>query len=255
MKNEWADAVITKIAVAVHVTPNTGKHVHKDRPFHGFVLNDESSVKNYVFDNGEVMRTEENTVFYLPKGSSYHVEQLCIGGCYAINFDADVEDKPFCIKPKNYESLKKSFKSACDGWQMHNSLWHAAAMRALYHTIYLLQNEREQGYMPNERRRLILPALELIERNCTVQGLTVAALAAACGISTVYFRKIFLHEFGVSPKEYIIDKRIDYARRLLSHGELEVSQVAMMCGYTEPCHFSREFSKRVGVSPSKYFDK
>lgn len=104
MNKQWENITITEIGVAVYVAPNTGKHIHYDRPFHGFVLNDSSSVKDYVFDNGDVMRTEENALFYLPKGSSYHVEQLRMGGCYAINFDAEIEDEPFCINLKNHES-------------------------------------------------------------------------------------------------------------------------------------------------------
>ena len=121
MKNEWNDIVVTKISVAVYVAPKSGKAIHKKRPFHGFVLNDANGVKDYVFDNGLVMSTEGNTLFYLPKESSYHVETLHAGGCYAINFDAKIDDKPFCVNLKNNESLKKRFKIACDEWRRNES--------------------------------------------------------------------------------------------------------------------------------------
>ena len=63
------------------------------------------------------------------------------------------------------------------------------------------------------------------------------------------------HLFGVSPKEYITQKRIEYAKILLSSGDFLVSEVGILCGYAEPCHFSREFSRRVGMIPSRYFEK
>ena len=252
MNKQWENITITEIGVAVYVAPNTGKHIHYDRPFHGFVLNDSSSVKDYVFDNGDVMRTEENALFYLPKGSSYHVEQLRMGGCYAINFDAEIEDEPFCINLKNHESLKKIFKIACDEWHSHRSTRNTAAMHALYEAIYCAQKEQVKDYMPNGRHGLISPAIKMIERDYCKPEITVASLAAICGMSEVYFRKIFMHCYGISPKEYIIRKRMDYACQLLSLGEFQVSQVAIMCGYAEPCHFSREFKKRFGKAPQNY---
>ena len=34
--------------------------------------------------------------------------------------------------------------------------------------------------------------------------------------------------------------------------QFSISEIAEMCGYAEPCHFSREFSKRIGTSPKGY---
>ena len=106
--------------------------------------------------------------------------------------------------------------------------------------------------MPNDKNRLIAPAIEAIERDFTSVCLTVSALAELCSMSEVYFRKIFLHMFGISPKEYLIRKRMEYAKQLIELGELEISKIAEMCGYSEPCHFSREFKKRFGISPNNY---
>ncbi len=252
MNELWKNTVITKISAVAYVAPNAGMRIHKNRPYHGFVLNDDKEIKNYCFDDGRIMRTAENELFYLPKGSSYRVESICQGGCFAINFDADVSDEPFCLKLKNSESLKKNFKIACDEWLSQDSTCYAAAMRALYDGIHMVQKEQAQSYMPNDRHCLIAPAVELIERDFTDLNLTVATLAAMCGISEVYFRKIFVHSFGVSPKEYMIRKRMEYAKQLIPLGEIGISEIAELCGYSEPCHFSREFKKRFGVAPKNY---
>ena len=73
-----------------------------------------------------------------------------------------------------------------------------------------------------------------------------------CNVSEAYFRRIFTEKYGISPKEYIINMRIDYAKQLLRSGQMSVSDTARACGYFEESHFSREFSKRVGVSPCEY---
>ena len=252
MKTSWGDTVITKIGAAVHVAPNTGKHMHKARAFHGFVLNDAGSVKDYCFEYGHVMRTGENCLFYLPKGSSYHVETIRIGGCHAINFDADISDEPFCVSLRSSDQLLHNFKAATEAWKRGDPVRVALAMRAVYDAIYRAQAELHKRYLPKTQRLIITPAVEVMDRRFTDNDLSVSYLAALCGVSEVYFRKIFLNSFGVSPKEYMIQKRMDYAKNLLKSGDFSVSEIATLCGYTESCHFSREFSKREGISPNQY---
>ena len=123
---------------------------------------------------------------------------------------------------------------------------------ALYDGIYQMQKEQKRQYISKTQVSLIAPAVEEMERAFTQNDLTVCELAAMCGISEVYFRRLFLNTFGISPKEYIIQKRIEYAKTLLSSKDFSVGEVGILCGYTEPCHFSREFSKRVGISPMQY---
>ena len=252
MNECWKNVIITAIGVAVYVAPNTGKHVHKNRSLHGLVLNDANSVKDYVFDDGIVMRTEGNSLFYLPKGSSYYVKQHQMGGCYAINFDAEIDDKPFCVPFRNTESLLRHFSAACDEWKRRGDQANLLAMRALYDGIYRARKELQKQYVSGGQFSMIEPAVREIEGSFFENTLTVTYLAQLCGISEVYFRRLFLNAFGISPREYIIQKRIEYAKTLLSSGDFSVSEVGLLCGYAEPCHFSREFSKRVGISPKQY---
>lgn len=252
MKKEWTEAVITKISLAMYVPPDTGKHIHKDRAFHGFVLNDESSVKDYCFSDGHVMHTKGGEFFYLPKGSSYYVKAIREGGCYAINFDTSITDEPFAVSFRNVEALLHSFKAACDAYKNQDELCDVLAMRALYDAIYQAGREIKKRYVSGEQYSVISPAVKEIEGGFTRADMSVSSLAALCGISEVYLRRLFLSAFGVSPKEYIIQKRVEYAKSLLLSGDFSVSEVALMSGYAEPCHFSREFKARTGVSPKLY---
>lgn len=252
MKDAWNDTVITKIGLAIYVKPHEGRKIHRERPFHGFVLNDENSIKEYCFSDGRVLRVEGGTLFYLPKSSSYYVHSIRHGGCYAINFDAEIDDEPFSVSPMDGDALKKAFRIACEEWRTHAPTRHASAMRALYEAVCQTAKRQSMEYMPSGKRELIRPAVELLDSSFADNTLTVASLAERCEMSEVYFRKIFLHSFGISPKEYMIRKRMEYAETLLSAGELSVSQIASLCGYSEACHFSREFKKRFGVPPKEY---
>ena len=96
------------------------------------------------------------------------------------------------------------------------------------------------------------PALDIMNTNYNRNDLSVEKLSGLCGISVAYFRRLFTEKYGTSPKEYIINRRIEYAKKLLESKQFHVSEVAEMCGYSEPCHFSREFKKHVKISPAEF---
>lgn len=250
----WKDTIVTKISIALYVHPGSGRIAHNDRPFHGFVLNCEKGIKDYCFSDGRVMRTEGWDLFYLPKGSSYYVKTYSSDGCYAINFNTenDIECEPFVLKFRNNENLLKAFKSAEKEWRTQSEFMQIAARKAVYDIIFQIHNEYQKTYLPDAQLKQIAPAIEKISSEFNENDISVADLAALCGISEAYFRRIFTAKFGVSPKEYIISKRIGYAKQLLEIGDLTVNETAVLCGYTEISHFSREFTKRVGVPPSEY---
>lgn len=254
MLDNWDGVTVTHVALAAYVKAGGGKAVHDDRPYHGFVFNDSDSDKDYYFSDGQVMGTHSGDLFYLPKGSSYRVKSLQSGGCYAINFDVaePLVCEPFALRFRNNEKLLKSFKEATRAWRAQSDTRNLVAKKAIYDIMLQIQNEGARSYQTDEQYRLLAPALERISSDFAENGVTVAELAALCGISEVYFRKLFLSKFGVSPKEHMISLRMGYAKQLLESADLSVSEVAQACGYAEPSHFSREFSKRTGCSPADY---
>lgn len=70
-----------------------------------------------------------------------------------------------------------------------------------------------------------------------------------------YIRKLFKRELGVTPNQYLIDKRLQTSTDLLksiSHDSNNVSDIAVACGFKDPLYFSRMFKKKYKVSPSEY---
>lgn len=252
MNDSWKNLTVSEITMAVYVAPNTGRHVHKNRHCHGLVMSDGEAVFEYCFDGGQIMRVSGQCIYYLPKGSSYYVRSIQAGGCYAINFDADISDVPFCVQIRGDGRLLHGFKAAVNAWKNRDGFGILETKRTVYDAVLQLQRELGRQYLQSKTLEKITPALERLNSSFNEEGLTVSHLSAICGMSEVYFRKIFLAHHGISPKEYIIQKRIEYSKNLLRSGDFTVSEIAAMCGYAEPCHFSREFSRREGMSPINY---
>lgn len=252
MFNDTGDLFVTGISLAIFVAPGSGAAVHADRPRHGLVYNCAEKVADYVFSDGTVMKTRGGSLFYLPKGSSYRVITKRHGqGCYAINFDLakDPNAAPFCIQMRDGERTLRAFKDAVDAFHTGSVV---TVLRDIYEIILLARREYERSYLPSGKTAVLKPALDEMNARYTQNGLTVCRLSELCGISETYFRRLFAAEFGISPKEYIIRRRIEYAKRLLSSGQFTVAETAEMCGYSEPCHFSREFKKRAGAPPAEF---
>lgn len=254
MLENWDNAIVTDINVALYVAPGTGKAVHQNRPFHGFVLNDDTADKYYYFSDGTRLHARPNEVQYLPIGSTYRVEPIVTGGCWAINFSLleDITEKPFHIRMRNPESALRIFKEATAAWKEQSDSCNSIIRKSIYDIIVRIKKEHGRSYLSSEKELLIKPAVDTISRDFTKNDLSVKDLSALCGISEAYFRRIFMDRYSLSPKEYIISLRMEYAKRLLQSTQFSVSEVAEMCGYFEPCHFSREFSKHTGVSPKMF---
>lgn len=255
MFENWNNLIVTKIGLAMYVPPNTGNAIHNNRPFHGLVFNAKGKNADYVFSDGFILKVHENSLFYLPKGSSYKVITHTEGeGCWAINFDflEEFNEYPFSVKFRNTEKILKVFEKSVYAFCKSDTHSNLTVIKNLYDIILLLKKEYEKSHMPSEKSLLIKPAVDIMNSNYFKNDLTIEKLSELCGISVAYFRRIFTEKFGISPKEYIINLRIDYAKKLLLSEQFSVSEIAEMCGYAEPCHFSREFSKRTGTPPIKY---
>ena len=84
------------------------------------------------------------------------------------------------------------------------------------------------------------------------EDVKVSELAEHCGLNRSYMTKCFTEEMGISPKEYLMQYRMQKAKELLKKAELPVSNVAYAIGYSDPLAFSKMFRKREGMSPLEY---
>ncbi len=77
-------------------------------------------------------------------------------------------------------------------------------------------------------------------------------MAEMVNLSPGYFSNLFRAEVGMSFSDYLIQVRIENAKRLLRRFDLSVEAISRQCGFNSLAHFSRTFKDRVSLSPLKY---
>lgn len=80
--------------------------------------------------------------------------------------------------------------------------------------------------------------------------INLEVIAKMSGYCTDHFRVLFKKKIGIPPKQYILNKRMEYADYLIRNTELSLSQIAEECGYNDYFQFSTYFKKYFGVRPT-----
>lgn len=102
-----------------------------------------------------------------------------------------------------------------------------------------------------EENRAVGEAIGFINRNLN-RTITVGDVAAAASFSPAHFSRVFKLQTGYSPYEYILLRRIDAAKHLLTSTRLSVKEVAYQVGYNSEENFIHSFRKKVGVTPGVF---
>lgn len=98
---------------------------------------------------------------------------------------------------------------------------------------------------------LIAPAITLIHAD-PGHSWSVAALAAACGLSRSAFAARFAEVVGETPHSYLIRWRMATAAKLLATTDMTVARVAAAVGYISEAAFRRAFADHLGSTPREY---
>ncbi len=81
---------------------------------------------------------------------------------------------------------------------------------------------------------------------------SIADLASRLDCSVGYLRTAFRSTYGCNPVAYLRQFRMIEARFLLTQTNTSISNIARKCGYADPSHFARVFTREHGMAPTQY---
>ncbi len=88
--------------------------------------------------------------------------------------------------------------------------------------------------------------------DCYSKDCSLDCLAEMAGMSKYHLKRFFRQIMGKSPYDYLIDIRIEKAKKLLMNRDISVADIAAKCGFNHASHFSYVFRKRIGISPGRF---
>jgi len=104
------------------------------------------------------------------------------------------------------------------------------------------------GGMPTARLNRVI---DFINQNFA-QDLRLWELAELAGMSPHYFCELFKASTGMTAYQYVLQCRIERAKRYLRDPELSVGGAGVAAGFSDQSHFTKVFRRMVGVTPMKY---
>ena len=125
------------------------------------------------------------------------------------------------------------------------------AVRPLMEEMYreycrLVRTQRTEHYSLPVQKALLYIDTHL------AGDLSLKTLAAEQGVSASYLSSLFHKQLGQTLSDYVAEKRLRYAQRLLRTTKLQVQTVAQYCGIYDVGYFSKQFKRMFGQSPRQY---
>ncbi len=99
--------------------------------------------------------------------------------------------------------------------------------------------------------KVLQPALQLVEERLN-DKISVKEMAQAANCSERHLRRIFKQALGMSPKQWLLQRRLQRAALLLTQTDLPVKLIADKCGFEDLSLFNRQFRQRFGQPPVQY---
>lgn len=206
--------------------------------------------KTEIFYNGATMDYSDGSVLYLPKESTngvvYNKTYTASGNGICIFF---VSEYPLISTAKIYNRCESStihlFYDILSAFRRGNIL----KAKALFYSILFQLDFEESKRNVNETLNNII---RYLDANIFDPEINVYTLAEQYGCSAEYFRHKFREEFNVSPKKYMLIKRLEFAKELLLNSNLSVFDIAHQTGFYDSNYFSRYFKRNTGYTPTQF---
>ena len=103
-----------------------------------------------------------------------------------------------------------------------------------------------------KRMNVLVSMVEEYLRANYKKDISMQEAARAIGYSEPYFCKMFKQQYGINFTAYLMEYRIEEAKKLLQQPDVNVKEVGVRVGYPDSNYFARVFRRITGESPSEY---
>lgn len=84
------------------------------------------------------------------------------------------------------------------------------------------------------------------------EKIMISEMARTVGMSESNFSRLFKRRMGITPGQFLIDRRIQKAKEMLLLDDYRIGEIALCVGFSNQGHFDVFFKRRVGLTPTEY---
>lgn len=118
--------------------------------------------------------------------------------------------------------------------------------------IMMRHSEFTLSVMPSKRANVACAQVKRHIDNHFREALSLEDLAALVHVNKYHLVHTFSTDYGLSPIQYLISRRIDEGKSLLRTTDYSIAQIASFSGFSSQSYFAQTFQKSTGMSPSQY---
>lgn len=120
--------------------------------------------------------------------------------------------------------------------------------------IYIMRNTSSDVFITENSQKVNLECMKIknyIDSHYS-ENITLDFLSNLTYVNKFHLVHLFTKEMGISPINYLINKRIDESKSLLSTTNYSIRDISSMVGFSNSSYFSQMFKKITGISPKDF---
>ena len=118
--------------------------------------------------------------------------------------------------------------------------------------INIINNLSCNEQKDNRKKFLARNIKKYVESHYTDPDVSVSTIGSVFGMQGAYLSRMFKDEYEILLLDFIIEKKISYAKKLLRECNLTVNEIAQQSGFLSAGAFIRTFKRVTGTTPDKY---
>lgn len=205
---------------------------------------------------------EEHVLMYLDEGmveltENNHTTRLTSGDCAFIRKDCNVMMNKKCIDGKPFMATFLTFKRSFlqETFRSFDKATLPSNARRSNNSVIKLPNNRPGikslfDSLFDFKEPWKIDILEFMNRNFRYD-LLIKQIANYTGRSLSTFKRDFKKLSPLTPERWIMQRRLEEARKLLEHCTKKISDICFAVGFKNLSHFSKAYKQMYGTSPIK----
>lgn len=178
---------------------------------------------------------------------SFHCERRTFGKIY--------RTLPDIIEISDYDSYRQIFDSITEASLFPTAESEILIQTKMFELLYKLMinasKEKENTSVSVNNSIIVNKAVEYLDTHFN-QDISLADVSEHVHLSRIYFHNLFKVSVGETVHNYLLKKRIEYAKKLLATTDFELTKIAIQSGFSSQSYFNYVFKRKTNYSPKQY---